>query len=97
MERTLEGGNESEHTRFPWPQTDNPLEWLLGLIFGAVWSLLVGFWRAVAAMVSGRGTLAQWVWVCLLVAVALVICAPLLVKPPATVRFQPPPLPPVAP
>jgi hypothetical protein len=73
MERMLEDGNESEHTMFPWPQTDNPIEWLLGLIFGAVWSFLVWFWRAVAAIVTGRGTFAQWLWVSLLVAPAALV------------------------
>jgi len=66
---------------FPWPRTDNPIEWLLGLLLTAVWGFLVWFWRAVAAIVTGRGTFAQWLWVCLLVApTALVLGAAIASK-----------------
>jgi hypothetical protein len=54
---------------FRWPKTDNPLEWFLEWLIGAVANLV----SALADLFSGRGTFTQWVVIGLFVAACLLL------------------------
>jgi hypothetical protein len=58
---------------FRWPRTDNPLEWFLEWLVGAVLGFFSWLARAVADLFSGRGTFTQWVFIGLFVAASLLL------------------------
>jgi hypothetical protein len=58
---------------FRWPKTDDPLEWLLEWLAGAVPGLISWLVGAVADLFSGRGTFTQWVVFSLFVAASLLL------------------------
>jgi len=58
---------------FRWPKTDNPLEWFLEWLIGAMAGLISRLAGAVADLFSGRGTFTQWVVFSLFVAASLLL------------------------
>ena len=58
---------------FPWPKTDNPLEWFLEWLIGAVANLFKRLENALADLFSGRGTFTHWVVIGLFVAASLLL------------------------
>jgi hypothetical protein len=58
---------------FRWPQTDNPLEWLLEWLIDTIANLFTWLRSALADLFSGHGTLTQWIVISLFVAVSLLL------------------------
>lgn len=58
---------------FRWPKTDNPLEWFLEWLIGAVLNLFTWLVSTFADVFSGRGTFAQWLVISLFVAASLLV------------------------
>jgi hypothetical protein len=58
---------------FPWPKTDNPLDWFLEWLAGAVGGFISRIVLAVADLFSGRGTFTQWIVISLFVAASLLL------------------------
>jgi len=58
---------------FPWPKTDNPLEWFLEWLIGAAANLFTWLGNALADLFSRRGTFTQWVVIGLFVAASLLL------------------------
>jgi len=58
---------------FRWPKTDNPLEWFLEWLIGAVANLFTGLVGTLANLFSGRGTFTQWVAISLFIVASLLL------------------------